>query len=138
MAYTRRGSKKASTPIPSDPAVLGPIRLTNAATAFETTIAVPWDGCRLAYAYCVTITGVDTESGGMGIKLELDAASGTEIGTCTPAASSAVNTLTELTWVDENAARHLDSGNYINIEVDGSTTGTGVVDLFLYFEPDTA
>jgi hypothetical protein len=137
MAYTRQGSKKASTPIPSDPAVIGPIRLSNAATAFDTTIAVPWDGCRLAYAYCVTITAVDTETTGMGIKLELDTAGGTQLATCSPASESAVNTLTEVTWVDQASGRHLRSSNYINIEVDGSTTGSGVADLFLYFEPDT-
>ena len=138
MAYTRQGSKKASTPIPSDPAQMGPFQLANSASAVDLTYPVLWDGCRLAYVYCVTTTAVDTESGGMGIKIELDTAGGTQIGTCTPAAASAVNTLTEITWIDKTAARHLDSGNFINLEVDGSTTASGVVDLFLVFEPDTA
>ena len=138
MAYTRRGSKEPSTPAPgADPGLLPISKLANSASAVDLTYAVPWDGCRLAYAYCVTTTAVDT-SGSMAIKLELDTAGGTQLGTCSPAAGSAVGTITELTWVDESSARHLDSANYINFEVDGSTTGTGAVDMFLYFEPDTA
>jgi hypothetical protein len=138
MAYTRVGSKKASTPIPSDPAVLTISKLANSASAADYTVAVPWDGCRLAYVYTITTTATDTEAGGMAVKLELDTAGGTELGTVSVVTSSAVNTLTEIVWAAQDSARHLSSSNYINIEVDGSTTASGEVDLFLYFEPDTA
>ena len=135
MAYTRRGSADGNTPLPgADPGVLC-VRLTNSAAETNIPIKVPWDGCRLAYAYTVVHTAIDTV-GAMSIDLEIDAAGGTTIGSVDTSGAT-VGTETEITWSDESAGRHLDSSNKIIAEVDGSTTGTGAVDLWLYFEPDT-
>lgn len=136
MAYTRRSSADGTTPLPgADPGVVS-MRLTNSASEINIPVKVPWDGCRLAYAYTVVTTVIDTV-GAMSIDLELDTAGGSEIGNVDTSGAT-IGTETELTFTDESYARHLDSGNKIVVEIDGSTTGTGACDLFLYFEPDIA
>lgn len=135
MAYTRRGSKEAATPVPADPGVIS-LKLVNSASETNLPIYVPWDGCRLAYCYAVVTTIIDTV-GSMEIDLELDTAGGTELMTISVAGAT-VGTEIEGTFTDEASGRHLSSSNKIIAEIDGSTTGTGECDLYLYFEPDTA
>lgn len=136
MAYTRAGSSVGTMPVPGvDPGVIS-IHIENSASATDRAIKVPWNGCRLVYAYTVNHTAIDGD-GDMVMTLELDEAGGTTLGTITPVASGAVGTVTEVVWSAKESARSLTSANSINVEVDGSTTGTGAVQLFLYFEPDT-
>ncbi len=134
---TRRSSAQGTSPLPgADPGVVS-INVTNSTSATDIPVNVPWNGCRLAAVYGVVTTLVDTAAA-MELKFELDAASGTEIMVMTVAAASAVGTEDTATFSTESGGRNLDSSNQINIEVDGSSDGTGAVELFLYFEPDIA
>lgn len=136
MAYSRRSSQDGSMPVPgADPGVVS-VYIPNSASETNIPVKVPWDGCRLAYACSSVVTAVDTV-GAMEIDLELDTAGGTEIMTLSVAAGSAAGTEDEATFSSESTGRHLDKSNKIIVEVDGSTTGSGAANLFLYFEPDT-
>jgi hypothetical protein len=81
-------------------------------------------------------TAIDGD-GDMVIDLELGAGTDLDIMSMTVAASSAVGTVDEATFDTESYGRHLDNTKIINVEVDGSSTGTGAIQLFMYFEPDT-
>jgi hypothetical protein len=76
----------------------------------------------------------------MEIDLELNAASGTEMMSITVAASAAVGDIDEATVSTPSACANLSRENadrdVVNIEVDGSTTGTGGVMLHMFFESD--
>jgi hypothetical protein len=134
MAYKK--TKAASCGATFEPAVLCTV-ITNAITATEYAIKVPWDNCKLVYIYSLVSVVIDG-TGDMVIKFEKDAASGERLADMTVAASSAVATLDEATLTLTRAgikARHqLNHNNIINVEVDGSSSGTGQLNLYLYFE----
>ena len=132
MAYTRKTNP--GCPLPVEPQVLS-IQLTNGVTAKDYPVYVPWKNVQLTYAYSVCQTAVDT-SGAMALKFELNAASGTSLGTMSMAASTAVGTVTD--WTAPSSYTRLSSDNTsidaVNIEVDGGTGATGVMTVYMYFE----
>jgi len=141
MGYTKE--KNDTMAIPVEPAVLGPVRVTNAVTgaAAKLLIPVPWKDCKFVYAVACPITAVDTV-GAMEMKIELNASGGTSLGTITVAAGTAAGAAgVEASLGTASARASLSYDNllrdYINIEAVGSTTGAGVVDLYLYFENQT-
>ena len=125
-------------PIFGEPGILGPIPLTNAATEFQTLIDIPWKNCRLAEARFDVTTAIDS-TGSMVIQMELNAADGTAMMTCSPSASAAVASQTYGTVSSAAACNKLDRDNAdrdkINISVDGSTAAAGAGMLWLFFEP---
>lgn len=137
MTYT--ATKYDSIPIPCQPSTLS-CHVINSASETNIPISIPWRNCRLAFAYAVVVTVIDGD-GDMEIDLELNAASGTEMMSLTiPTASSAVGDIVEATVSSATACAKLsreDTGrDAVNIEVDGSTTGTGAVMLHMFFESD--
>lgn len=136
MAYTRRTSAEGSLKMPgADPGVIS-IHIENSASETNIPVKVPWEGCRLAYVYSLVHTAIDGD-GDMVIDIELEAGTDADIMSMTVASSSTVGTVDEATFDTESYGRHLTDGTILNIEVDGSTTGTGAINMFLYFEPDT-
>jgi len=125
----------AGIPLPSHPGVIS-VYLSNSAAEYNVPVYVPWRNCQLSYAYAVVQTIIDTV-GAMEIDLELNAAGGTEMMTIS-ATGATIGTLHEATVSNQAACEQLDSQNSardaVNIEVDGSTTGTGAVTLYMYFE----
>ncbi len=127
----------AGIPLPAHPAVLS-IPLTNSAAEINIPVSIPWRSCQLSYAYAVVTTIIDTV-GAMNIDLELNAAGGTTMMNIS-ATGATIGTVHEATVSSQSACEGLDSQDSdrdaINIEVDGSTTGTGAVMLYMYFEHD--
>jgi len=120
-----------------EPAVIS-CYVPNSASETNILVPVPWTNCRLAHAETNVVTALDTVAA-MEIDLELNAAGGTEMMSITVAASSSVGDIDTATVTNEAACKNLSYDNanrdYIAVEVDGSTTGTGAVMLFMYFEP---
>jgi hypothetical protein len=137
MTYT--ATKTDSIPIPVQPAWLS-CYVLNSASETNVPIYIPWRNCRLAHAYTVVVGVVDGD-GAMEIDLELNAAAGTEMMTITVAASAAVGDIDEATVSTQSACENLSRDNAdrdaVNIEVDGSTTGTGGVMLHMFFESNS-
>ena len=135
MTYTAKRTE--TMPIPVEPAVIS-INITNSASATDIPVYVPWKHCQLSYVYAVVTTAIDA-TGDMVMKFELNAASGTRMYNLTAAGSAAVGTVYDATVSDQSACENLSSDNTsrdaVNIEVDGSSTGTGAVQVYLYFEP---
>jgi len=136
MTYT--ATKPDSIPIPIQPSQLS-CYVLNSASETNLAVFIPWRNCRLAHAYTVVVGVVDGD-GDMEIDLELNAASGTEMMSITVAASAAVGDIDEATVSSSSACANLNRENTardaVNIEVDGSTTGTGGVMLHMFFESD--
>jgi hypothetical protein len=115
--------------------------LNNSASATDVLVDIPWKTCRLAAAYTVVTTAIDADTGGMQVTLELNAAGGGDMMAIDIAASSAVGDQDYATFSTGGRARcnNLDrddtARDKINIEIDGSTTGTGQAMLHMFFEP---
>lgn len=134
MAYSRRLSAYGNYPVPGiDPGVIS-IHINNADSA-DFPVKVPWNSCRLAYAYTLNHSAIDNNSN-VGIDLELGAG-GSDIMSITITKNTGAGTVTEGTFDDESLARHLDNTKIINVEVDGDSSPSGAFTLFMYFEPDT-
>ena len=135
MTYTPKRTE--TMPIPVEPAVIS-LNVKNSAAATDVPIYVPWKHCQLSYVYAVVTTAIDA-TGDMVVKFELNAASGTRMYNLTAAGSAAVGTAYDATVSTQAACENLSSDNtardVVNIEVDGSSTGTGALQIFLYFEP---
>ena len=133
MTYTAK--KKNSMPIPVEPAVL-PVIVQNSAAESNVLVPIPWKYCELVHAVAIVTTAIDA-TGGMSIKLELNAAGGTEMMTIVVPASSAAGTNVEGTISNAAACRNLDrdcaSRDAVNIEVDGSANAAGEVQILMYF-----
>lgn len=134
MSYTAGTENTMSIPI--EPAVLS-CYVPNSAAETNIVVNIPWKECRLAYAYAVCLTAVDT-AGAMEIDLELNAASGTEMMSISMAAAAAAGDQAEGTITTPAACKSLDrtdgDRDAICIEVDGSAGATGAVMLYMYFE----
>ena len=131
MAYTYNKDKRC--PLQCEPGVLS-IRIPNSAAEVNIPVYVPWKDVELMYAYTVCTTSIDA-TGHMEIDLEVNASGGTEIGTAQVAASSSPGDIDEFTITAGTRLDYADAGiDAINVEVDGSSTGTGAVQLYLYFE----
>ena len=134
MTYT--ASKFDSIPIPVQPAVLS-VYVPNTAAETNISVYIPWRNCRLAYAYAVNVTAIDN-TGTSKIDIELNAAAGGDMMTIALAQNGPVGTVTEATVVTqancENLSREDTGRDAVNIEIDGSSTGTGAVMLYMYFE----
>ena len=138
MTYTRIAP--TTTQLPLEPAVLSiQLAALAAGTATDTPVYIPWKNCKLAYAYTVTTTA-EGDKGAVTCKLELNAASGTEIGTITIAKNAAVGDIDEIVFATESAGEdlHFDVSDRdaINIETDGVATTTWQGTLFMYFVPN--
>ena len=138
MTYTRIAP--TTTQLPLEPAVLSiQLAALAAGTATDTPVYIPWKNCKLAYAYTVTTTA-EGDKGAVTCKLELNAASGTEIGTVTIAKNAAVGDIDEIVFATESAGEdlHFDVSDRdaINIETDGVATTTWQGTLFMYFVPN--
>ena len=140
MAYNDAGSVilKDMCPVFGLPGVISNV-VNNSATETNTLIDIPWKNCKLVACYSTVTTRVDSSTGGMAMKLELNANGGTEMMAGTPAAAAAIGTQTYFTVTNAAACNDLDRDNTardkINIQVDGGTTGTGQVMLHMFFEP---
>ena len=140
MAYNDAGDVivKDMCPVFGLPGILGPILLTNNATEFQTLIDIPWKECKLVSARFDVTTAIDSAAA-MNIDLELNIATGTLMMNVSVTAASAVAAQVYGTVSSAEACNKLDRDNAardkINIEVDGSTTGTGAGMLWLMFEP---
>lgn len=136
MTFDATLSKKC--PLPVDPSVIS-VYVPNSASEINILVPVPWERCQLIHAETNVVTVIDGD-GAMEIDLELNAAGGTEMMSIQVAASSAVGTIDTATVSSATACKGLDRTNsstdYINIEVDGSATGTGAVMLYLFFQSD--
>jgi len=131
MAYTRRN--KPGCPLPVEPAVIC-TQILNVATATDYPIYVPWNDCELVYAYALTTVASDNNSD-VALKFELNAASGTSLGTMTITKNSSVGTVTD--WTAGTRVR-LSADNTsldaVNIEIDGDASPSGEFMIYMYFE----
>jgi hypothetical protein len=101
-------------------------------------VYVPWDSCKLVYAYTVT-TVAEGNQGAVEIDLELDAASGSEIMSITVAQNAAIGDLDEATTytteaASENLGRKDTSRDAVNIEITGAASTAWQGMLYMYFE----
>lgn len=140
MAYNDTGSTvitKDVCPVMGCPGVL-PVLLNNSAAETNVLVDIPWKNCRLAHAMAVVTTAIDG-AGSMVVDIELNAAGGGDIMSLSATASAAVGTQYNATFDDATKGDSLDrddsARDKINIEIDGSTTGTGQLMLYMYFEP---
>lgn len=129
MAYTRQADAKAL----NDPLVAS-VYVNNSAAETNVRVPVPWNDVRCVYIYSIVATVIDN-TGAMELDFEFNAAGGTEFATMTVAQNAAVGTVTEATISDAETARKFHEKSYINVEIDGSSSGTGALNIFFYFEP---
>jgi hypothetical protein len=134
MTYTPKRTE--TMPIPAEPAVIS-INLKNSAAATDIPIYVPWKHCQLSYVYSVVTVAIDSTNP-LVMKVELDAAGGTRMMDMTINTSASVGDIDEATVTNQYACENLSSDDpdrdVVNIEIDGSSTGTGAFQLYLYFE----
>jgi len=141
MAYTRE--KIQACPTPCDPGVL--TFLANAVPSGSTSdsiIKVPWNNCKLVYGYTMVTTAVSSKAV-FKVDLELTAASGTQLATCTQSKSAAVGTVVDFTMGTVGASSVtessflFDDGGLINIEVNGGSSASiaGQALVYMFFEP---
>ena len=140
MAYSRQ--KTAACPVLGDPGVVSAY-LPITTDPSDVPIKVPWNYCKLVYAYTVY---TETEASGTmvqpaAIDLELLDSDGnkTDVMTIALLSNVAVGTVTEATFVDESSCGNLGNTDSINCEITGNAGETtfGGVTIYLYFEPDT-
>jgi hypothetical protein len=117
----------------NDPLVVC-VHVNNSITSTDVRVPVPWNDVRCTYIYSAVATAVDA-TGDMVIDFEFNAAGGTRFATMTIAASAAIGDIDEATFVDPKTAALFTEKSYVNIEIDGSATGTGSANIFMYFEP---
>jgi len=117
------------------------ILCTRPASTADLPVPVPAKNCRLIHVEAITTTVVATAD--YVIDLELNAASGSAIGTITIATSgSAIGTIDTLVWANMTQANaqnlSYDDANrdYINLELNGNAAA-GACMLYLFFEYDT-
>lgn len=136
MTYT--ATKYNSLPCPSEPSVLS-VYFSNSAAETNIPVYVPWKNCRLVYAIAYVATVIDNTAN-LEIDLELNAAGGTEMMSITVTKNSAVGASFEATTSSAAACKALDrddsNRDAVNIEIDGSSTGTGALNLVMYFESE--
>jgi hypothetical protein len=118
----------------ADPAVVC-VPLVNSAAETNVGVKVPWNNCKFVYAY-TAVTLVIDNTADLEIDLEIGA---TEVATITITKNNATGTIDEATLTNTTAAdnlrKNLNVNSIINVEIDGSSTGTGAFMLYLYFEP---
>lgn len=133
-AFTR--SREKIDPLDCDVKVIH-THVPNADSA-DFIVTIPWEKVKLVKSVAVVAEAIDGGAA-MEIDLELDAAGGTEAMSITIAKSSAVGAVAEGTVTTQSTCNYLDAresaADAINVEVDGHTTPTGSVNLYLYFEP---
>jgi hypothetical protein len=103
-------------------------------TPVDIELKVPWDNVKLVYGYSI-ITVVNSSHATFNVDIELTTAGGTAMATMAPAKSDAVGTVTELTISDPAACGDLNDDSILNLEVTGTSSSTGQMMLYLYFEP---
>jgi hypothetical protein len=109
--------------------------VTNSAAETNVRVPVPWDDVKCTYIYSLVETAIDGD-GAMAVTFEFNAADGTTIATMSVDASATVGTVDEATFATPNTAGNLFAKDtYMNISIDGSTTGTGALNIYMYFEP---
>jgi len=139
MTYTK--SCRHEMRVPGEPAVI-PVHLVADTGGAEVNmpINIPWEQCRLAYAYTVT-TVAEGNKGAVTVDLELNASGGTAIMAIAIAQNAAVGDLDEGTFSagGEAAGQNLNADvaarDAINVEVDSANTTTWQGMLYMYFEP---
>jgi hypothetical protein len=135
MTYTAKRTE--TMPIPVEPAVIS-INLTNSASETNVPVYVPWKHCQLSYVYSVVTTAIDATDD-LVIQLQLNGTTGTAMYDMTVAGSAAVGDIDEGAVNTQSACENLSSDNTsrdaVNIQIDGSSTGTGAIQMYLYFEP---
>ena len=138
MAYSRLASSAWPTP-GGDPGVLS-IHLVNSIVEADYLLKVPWNNCRIAYAYTiVTNVAVDATTN-WSIGIYKTATTGTLLVDCTIPKSSAIGTVTDGTMNNTVAAgtarKNLLNTNLLCItSIGDGTTPTGECELYIYFEP---
>lgn len=129
MAYSRIGDATSW----NNPLVMS-IYVNNSAAETNVTVPVPWNDVRCVYIYSIVATDIDN-TGAMEVDFEYNAAGGTEFATLTVAQNDGVGSIDEATISDTKTAALFNEKSYINVEIDGSATGTGALNIFFYFEP---
>jgi len=130
MAYTRMGDRTDWR----NPIVVS-VHVNNSASETNVPVYIPYNDVRCVYIYSLVVTAIDGD-GDMEVDFEYtDAGGTTEFATMTVAASGAVGTATDATISRPDIAAKMNEKGYITVEVDGSSTGTGALNIFFYFEP---
>jgi hypothetical protein len=137
MTYTKKSRHEMRDPC--EPAVLHVHLVADTGGAeVNLPVYVPWEKCRLAYAYTVT-TVAEGDKGDVDILLELDAADATAIMGITVLKNAAVGDIDEATFSAEasglNLGADISARDAINISVDSVNTTTWQGSLYMYFEP---
>ena len=137
MTYTPK--RKETMPIPVEPAVLS-ILVQNSSAETNQAVYVPWKNCQLSYAYSIVTEACTATSAVTNIKLELNAADGTEMMAIeVGSGTQAVGTIDEASVTSQSACENLSNDNTardaINISVDGPTDASGALQMYMYFEP---
>ena len=136
MVFT--ATKTKTLPVPAEPGVLS-CYVANSSAETNTLVYVPWENCKLSYAYIVCVSACSATTAATEIDLELNAAGGTEMMSITVAAgATAVGTIDEATVSSQDACENLSASvaarDAINIEMDGPTDASGAWMLYMYFE----
>ncbi len=129
MAYTRQSDPVAL----HDPLVIH-VHVQNSVSETNVQVPVPWNDVRCVYTYSIVSTAIDGV-GDMEVDFEFNAAGGTEFATMTVATSAAVGDIDEATMSDTATAALFHEKSYINVEIDGSGSAAGAINLYFYFEP---
>jgi len=135
MTYT--STSPNSMPIPADPAVLCVNVVTGTATV-DVPVYVPWENCRLAYAYGILTGAALTTAQSCDVDLELNAAGGTEQMSMNFAAGSAIGTVAEASVSDAAACKNLDRDDADRdaVNIEAVSGAANEVMVFMYFEPE--
>jgi hypothetical protein len=133
-AYTQN-----TLPVPAEPGVLSIHVVSPSSTNDDRAVSIPWKNCTLTYAYTVTTIAEDGTNA-VYLDLELNAASGSAMGTITVAQSAPVGDIDEIGTLTRANCIALDrddaARDAINIEATSAGANTWEGTLFLYFERD--
>jgi hypothetical protein len=130
MAYTRMSDRTAW----NDPIVICAY-VKNSAAATNVPIYVPYNDVRCVYIYSVVETAIDNTGDAVVTFQFVNAGGTTAFATLTAAQNDGVGSVDEATFSDTDTAALMNEDGYINVNIDGSATGTGALNIFFYFEP---
>jgi len=130
MVYTRMGDRTSW----NNPIVVS-VYVNNSIAETNVPVYIPHNDVRCVYIYSLVTTAIDATAA-MEVDFEyVDSGGTTEFATMQVAGSSTVGTVDEATITDALTAAKMNQDGYIQIEIDGSSTGTGAINIWFYFEP---
>ena len=130
MAYTRQSDRTHW----NDPIVVS-VYVNNSAAETNIPVYIPHNAVRCVYIYSLVATAIDG-TGAMEVDFEyVDSGGTTEFATLSVDASAAIGDVDEATISNAAVAAEMNEDGYIQVEIDGSATGTGALNIWFYFEP---